>query len=124
MSEAIAFEIQTICRRAAEPVAPGESIKAQLRRAWVNLGRPPMWRLRAGWYSDNAGNWSAAAVADFQSRYLALIERKGRTVEIMKSKADLIAGRTQPKTVELAFDEYRTLVSRIEAIETALRVRG
>lgn len=127
MSEAIGIEIRTICRRAAEPVAPGESVKAQLRRAWDNLQRPPFWRVRSGWY-DEGGCWSAAAVIDFQRRYLALVGRQSRRAAHMKIIEAAKRGPAIPPSAavqaEQARDEYRTLVERIEAIEAALRLQG
>ena len=123
MSEAISFEIRTICRKAAEPVRAGESIKAQLLRAWENLGRPAFWRIRSGWYDDRAGNWSAAAVADFQRRYLAMTDRQARRA----AQAQYIESAKREdrglSDAEQAIVEYRTLVSRIEALEAAVRVR-
>ena len=41
MSEAIAAEVRTTCRHAAEPIHPGETVKSQIRRAWDALQRPP-----------------------------------------------------------------------------------
>ncbi len=122
MSEAIGFEIRTICRRAAEPLQAGENVKAQMRRAWENLSRPPFWRLRSGWYGEG-GAWSAAAVKDFQSRYLDLVERKRRQAEHRKTIEAMTRPPGPPATLELARDELRSLYARIEAIEIALRVR-
>jgi hypothetical protein len=123
MNEAIALEVKTICRRAAEPVLPGESITAQLRRAWDNLGRPPFWRVRAGWYDDRAGNWSAAAVKDFQDRYVALIARNSRRAVQARAIEDAKQSVSPKTMLEQARDEFRSLESRIAAIETALRLR-
>ena len=122
MSEAIRIEIRTICRRAAEPVVPGESVKTQLRRAWAALDRPPFWRVRSGWY-DEGGCWSAAAVADFQRRYLAMSERRARRTAQARTLDAAKRGLATPSEAEIARDEYRTLVERIEAIEAALRLR-
>jgi len=123
MSEAISFEIRTICRKAAEPIRAGESIKQQILRAWENLGRPPYWRVRSGWYDDRAGNWSAAAVADFQRRYLAMTERHARRVAEAQAIERAKRGGRGPSEAEKAVAEYRTLVARIEALEAALSVR-
>ncbi len=122
MSEVIGLEVRTICRRAAEPVRPGESIKTQLRRAWSNLERPPFWRLRSGWYGEGGG-WSAAAVADFQRRYLAMTERHARRAAEAQAIERAKRGGRGPSEAEKAVVEYRTLVARIEALEAALRVR-
>ena len=122
MSEAIGVEIRTICRRAAEPVLPGEGVKAQLRRAWAALDRPPYWRLRSGWYGEG-GCWSAAAVVDFQRRYLAMTDRRDRRAAQAQAIDAAKRGATGTSQAEQARDEYRTLVERIEALEAALRLR-
>lgn len=62
-------------RDAARPIAPGETIKAQMRRAWAELGRPPMWRVRAAWYGE-AGSWTAAAFEDLRMRSRAFCARQ------------------------------------------------
>ena len=77
MSEALAIEARSIVRGAAEPITAGETVKAQMRRAWTALGRPPMWRLRAAWYGE-AGSWSAAAFEDLRGRYRAWCEKQER----------------------------------------------
>jgi hypothetical protein len=63
----IAADMQSIVFAASEPIRPGESVKAQIRRAWEALGRPPYWRVRAAWYRE-AGCWSGEAVRDFEAR--------------------------------------------------------
>lgn len=67
VSEALAVEMQEIARAAAKPLAAGDSIKTQMRRAWAALGRPTFWRLRAAWYGE-AGCWAGAAIEEFRSR--------------------------------------------------------
>lgn len=62
--------------RVAQPNA-GETVKAQMRRAWTALGRPPMWRVRAAWYGE-AGSWSAAAFEDLRARYQIWCAKKER----------------------------------------------
>lgn len=63
----IAVEAQGIVRDAAQPISPGENIKAQMQRAWNALGRPAFWRVRAAWHGE-AGRWSAAALEDLRAR--------------------------------------------------------
>lgn len=46
----------------------GERIKAQMNRAWENLGRPKFWRVRAAWNGE-AGCWSGVAIREFQARH-------------------------------------------------------
>ena len=123
MSEAIAAEIRTICRHAAEPIHPGDTVKEQIRRAWEALQKPPFWRVRSGFYGEG-GTWSAAAVADFQKRYRTLMARRVRQHDAAQAVDRATKGRGAPTNVELARDEYRTLIARIEAVEAALRLRG
>lgn len=68
MSMSIAAELQNMVYEAAGSIEPGESIKAQINRAWVNLGRPAFWRVRRAWYG-NGGNWTATALEDFRARH-------------------------------------------------------
>jgi hypothetical protein len=74
-SKAIADEMQEIVRKAAAPIEPGESIKAQMNRAHANLGRPLFWRVKAAWWSE-AGNWQGTAVEEFRKRSEALEEKR------------------------------------------------
>ncbi len=123
MSELIAAEIRTICRHASEPIRPGDTVKEQIRRAWMALDRPAFWRVRSGFYGEG-GTWSAAAVADFQARYRTLMARRVREDDAAKAVERVKQGRGAPTDVELARDDYRTLLARLEAVEAALRLRG
>jgi hypothetical protein len=67
IQEELACELRRLVREAAQPVAAGESIKGQIRRAWIALGRPDFWRVRAAWHGE-AGKWTASAVEDFRAR--------------------------------------------------------
>lgn len=66
-----ADEMQRIAFGAAAPVTPGESVKAQMLRAWRALGKPPYWRLKDAWLGY-AGKWRDEAVDDFRQRAQAL----------------------------------------------------
>lgn len=66
-SMSIAAEMQSIVFSAAEPIRAGDTVKAQQRRAWSALGRPPFWRLRAAWYGE-AECWSGGAIEDLRRR--------------------------------------------------------
>ena len=79
IQQQIAAEMRCLVREAAQPVAAGESIKGQVRRAWVTLGRPDFWRVRAAWHGE-AGKWLASAVEDFRDR--------ARRLEASKARAD------------------------------------
>jgi hypothetical protein len=66
---AIALEARGIVRAASEPVAPGETVMAQMNRAARNLGfAAGDWRVKAAWYGE-AGCWGAAAFRDLQDRF-------------------------------------------------------
>jgi T5orf172 domain len=66
-AELIADEARQIVADAMQPVQPGENIKKQLERAWVALGKPPFWRIRAAWYGE-AGKWLGMTLEDFRAR--------------------------------------------------------
>lgn len=97
---ALASEMRRMVFGAAAPVAPGETIKAQQRRAWEALSKPPFWRLRAAWYGD-AGKWTGTAIEDMRRRDAA----RRRKQE---------ASRDQAR--ELAFI-YATAAERLRAID-------
>lgn len=73
----IASEMQALVYAAAEPIRPGDTVKAQQRRAWEALQRPAWWRLRAAWYGE-ADCWSGRAVEDMRKRERARREKEGR----------------------------------------------
>ena len=103
---------------------PGESVKVWLNRGWEAAWRPPFWRFRAAFHGE-AGCWSAQAVADFQQRYRRLVAAQRRQVEHEAAKAALISGTSLPSnTLEAARDELRLLRTRIDALESALRLRS
>ena len=122
LSEAIAAEIQAICRAAARPIRSGEGIKAQILRSWRNLGKPPFWRVRAGWYLESGG-WSAAAVRDFQTRYCAFLDREARRADQAQAIEQVKQGLSEPDHVRIARADYQELVTRIAALEAALRIQ-
>lgn len=65
----IAAELQAVVYRAAGPIMPGMTVKAQINAACDNLKyRRGHWRVRAAWYGE-AGNWRARAVFDLLHRY-------------------------------------------------------
>jgi hypothetical protein len=77
MHDGLSLELRALVFDAARPVAPGESIKGQMRRAHANLGYPPWWRLRSAWYGE-AGRWTARIVEDFRQRHRALEAKRKR----------------------------------------------
>ena len=86
----LAAEMQGLVYGAAEPVRPGETVKAQQRRAWEALRRPPYWRVRAAWYGE-AGCWSGVAVDDMRRRARALRKQEAGTREQARSLEALYA---------------------------------
>lgn len=77
MASEIATELQMLVRQAAAPVAPGETVAAQMRKSWERLGRPAWWRIKACWYAE-CGGFSAQAARDIQTRFLAWRESESR----------------------------------------------
>ncbi len=109
---AIAFEARSIVRSAAEPVAAGETVKAQVRRA-VQALRLPAWRIRAAWYGET-GCWSASALealraahADMQARAAA----KSRGFPEQARKMIEIANSLEAKDAEFFSAEINRLRS-------------
>jgi len=73
---AIAAEAQSMVMEAAQPVEPGETVKAQMNRAARNLRYVRGdWRIKAAWYLE-AGCWGAATFRDLQERYAVWRERQ------------------------------------------------
>jgi hypothetical protein len=70
-----AREMQDLVRNAAGDPQMGERIKAQINRAWENLGRPKAWRVRAAWNGE-AGCWSGVACLEFKERYRVYREQQ------------------------------------------------
>jgi hypothetical protein len=115
----IAAEMQLLVREAAASIAPGETIKAQMRRAWLALGRPATWRLRAAWYGE-AGCWSARAVEDMRARAAraATQEEKGR------AKAAELAAIYHGAAARLAQTDADFHREQIAGLEHAARAVG
>lgn len=116
----IAADMQSIVFAASEPIRPGESVKAQIRRAWEALGRPPHWRARAAWYRE-AGCWSGQAVRDFEAR-----DHKRR----LKEKAAQQHARHAADALLALRDQYHTARDQdfhreqLVAIDAALAAMG
>ena len=114
---AIAIEARDMVRRAAEPVQPGETVKAQMRRAWINLGRPKFWRVRAAWHGE-AGNWLAPAFRDLEERYRAYCDKRDREA---RAEVALAASRLAALREVLAAADPRALGQEISALDLAIR---
>lgn len=115
----IAGEMQRVVLGAAAPIRPGDTVKAQLNRAWEALGRPQFWRVRAAWYGE-AGCWSATAVDDMRRRSRARLEREARAREHAKEAAATL--RALRETYAQTDPEFYR--DQILAIEQALRDAG
>jgi hypothetical protein len=76
----ISIEMQTITRKAAEPLQPGDSVKAQIRRAARALGIEDR-RARTFWYGQTEAVW--AHEADALRRWY----RKWKATELERAKA-------------------------------------
>ena len=120
MSSAVAARMQAIVYDAANPVSPGEKIKAQINKAWANLGRPRFWRVIAAWKGE-AGSWSGAACYDFEARYAALQARKARIAKEgdLAHAAKLEAAAS---ALERADEEFHSAeVTRLRSLARSLR---
>lgn len=123
MDTAIAEEAYSIVRQAALPIQPGDTIKAQINRAWVALGRPPHWRVRASWYRE-AGGFSAVAIRDLQDRY--------RDMQAKRAKANVSADFLQAARLDAAAyalegidaEFHRNEVDRLRQLARELRHLG
>jgi hypothetical protein len=123
MDSVIAREGYTIARQAALPIQPGDTVKAQLNRAWVALGRPPFWRVRAAWYGS-AGSFSAAAIRDLQDRYRVMIAKRAKTTQHtdLLHAARLEAAATSLESIDADF--HRTEIERYRHMARELRDLG
>ena len=103
MSQVIADELQRYVRAAAEPVKPGETVSAQMRRAQQRL-QLKWWRLKACWYGE-AGCFSAAAANEVQTQFgnwrareqarAAEAAQTERLIRQQRDAAALAAARTE-----------------------------
>ncbi len=122
-ASAVAKRMQFIVRDAAMPVAPGDKIKAQVNRAWANLGRPRLWRVIAAWKGE-AGCWSGAATYEFEQRYAAWRERQARRA----AELDLThAARLEATASALEIQDeafHRTEIARLRDVARVLRNLG
>lgn len=108
----IAAEMQSIVFSAAEPIRPGDTVKAQQRRAWGTLGRPPFWRLRAAWYGE-AECWSGRAIEDLRRRARARQEREENAREQAEQLGATYAAFAESLRKEDP-DKYRERADRLE----------
>lgn len=125
----LANEMQIIARSAAEPAAIGDSIKAEMVRAWQALSRPPWWRLKAAWYGE-AGCWSGRAIEEFRARHKARLAKE----EAARAKASAIASlcaaaADRLETIDPDFhrpeiDRLRRMVGDIGAQNSAVAPGG
>lgn len=119
---AIAIEARDMVRRAAEPVRPGETIKAQMRRAERALGyaSTERWRVRAAWYGE-AGCWGAGAFRDLQERYRGWIEDHRRREA---AATDLVRARAHTLRSTLAATDSEFHSETIQALDRAIGLLG
>ena len=117
----IEHELFTISHGAVGRISAGMSVKAQLRQAWINLGRPAWWRLKSAWYRDGSGAWSAAAVFDFQERYRRYLAQEQARAAHEMSIESVKRVVVESETVVLGRAEYQQLLARISALETVRR---
>lgn len=116
MGQSIASYAERMVKEAAEPVLPGEKIKAQINRACSALGYPMgHWRIRAAWNRE-ADCWSARALRELEDRYQSWRVRQ-------KKKADMEAAKAAAVFTALAQQLERTDAAyHCEDITALLRV--
>ena len=120
MGQSIAMEAQSIVRRSAEPVAPGETVKGQIRKACRALGyNDGDWRIRAAWYGE-AASWSAEAFEELKSRFSKWERRQKRLADAEAMKAaslySAIAKRLEGTDAEFHRSEIAALVDMARRI--------
>ena len=109
---AIALEMRRLAREAAVPVHPGETIKAQQRRGWEALKRPPFWRFRAAWYGE-AGCWSAVAFEDLRRRNAERRKKEAKARETAMGLSEIY--RTAAERLrEIDADFHGAEIARLE----------
>ncbi len=121
MSQAIADEARTIVREAAKPIAPGQTVGAQINAACKALGYPRgSWRVQAAWYG-NAGCWSAAAITELQTRFVSWREAQTRqTTSALETER-----ARQAATHRAALEQSRIdHLAALAAIESRLAILG
>lgn len=116
----IAAEMQAIVFDAAQPIRPGDTVKAQQRRAWGTLGRPPLWRLRAAWYGE-AECWSGRAIEDLRRRARARQEREENAREQAQQLGSTYAAFAESLRKEDP-DKYRERADGLERMARRLGV--
>jgi hypothetical protein len=120
VSQSIAAEMQEYVFEAAEPVAPGKGVYAQMRDAAWALGFKDLhWRVKAAWYGE-ADSWSAKAVEAFRWRYQKMKRDRAKAEEAKQAKeqADFLKAQDARRA------ELLELRARFERLETAYRMAG
>ena len=121
----IAAEMQAIVFAAAEPISPGDTVKAQQRRAWQALGRPPFWRLRAAWYGE-ADCWGGKAIEDMRRRFRGRQEQEARAREQAKQLGTTYAAfaarlrEEDPDAHRHRADDFERMARRLGALDRAV----
>lgn len=119
---AVALDAQRMVRAAAHPLEPGDTVKAQMRRASQNLRYVAGdWRVKAAWYGE-AGCWGAALFRDFEERFHAWDARRQRRADAQQSTAEAaLVGLRSALAAHPDEDFFR---SAIESIDGALGDQG
>lgn len=113
--KAIAIDAESMVKEAANPVQPGETVKAQLNKAALNLGYAAGdWRVKAAWYGE-AGCWGAATFRNLQERYEAWRERQERRANERASNAAAVLRSLRATLAEADPDFHREQISAIDA---------
>ena len=119
----LAGEMSVLVKFAAEPVCAGESIKAQMTRAWNALGRPPFWRVRDAWWGY-AECWVGKAVDDFRMRGAALeakkADAKDRKFQEFTSEVAIMGARIHRLRKALSSTDTQFYRKEIDALDWVL----
>lgn len=118
---AIAIDAQNMVRSAAHPVVAGETVKAQMRKAALNLRYPAGdWRVKAAWYGE-AGSWGAALFRDFEERFRAWQAKQNVRANTIRSDALSSLAALRDAYASIDPEAHR---EQIEGIERALLAAG
>lgn len=120
IAQSLADEMQGIVFGAAQPVRPGDTVKAQMRRAWTELARPPFWRLRAAWYGE-AGFWRGYSHEDMRRRHAERLRKEASNADANRDRTLTVLGTLRTAYAVADPDLYR---EQILALEHELRRAG
>ena len=120
MSDAILAEMQSIVRTAAQPWAPGDSVKAGILRASRKLGLSYR-RTRTFWYGASCAVLAAEADRLRRAELAFLAQRRATLTTELKAIAARLADKETAEHAATADDRAATNENRIMALCQASR---